>query len=169
MPVTAGQILTTVSELRSKIAILKLLVVHLQTNYMRADDDDDERAPPEMYVEREDFARVPDEHIALGVSDLLSLIVGYQRELAEWEGTAMETKASREKREAQEAKLAAKTAKAKAQEVVEDIDDPPEDEEEPEDDDDDPEEDEDDEPPPPPPPPQKKPKKGQRHEAQDRS
>lgn len=89
---TAGQIVTTVSEFRSKIAVLEMLVLHLRTNYVSSEGkDEDEPVPPEMYCERSDFARVSEQHIQATINDLVEKIGEMKDELEEWESLPIET------------------------------------------------------------------------------
>jgi len=58
MPKTIAEMLETISKLRSRRAILQVLITHLRHVYMETN-----AGPPEQRILREDHAFVPKEHI----------------------------------------------------------------------------------------------------------
>jgi len=121
---TVGEINGQISELRSKIAVAKMLVLYLKTNYMPADG-----GMAEMFVTRSDHGRVPADHIEMTSADLVEYMDGLQTSLTRLENTpiaellkepvvpatptvvtsAAEPKAEPQKTEAKPAAPAAKT------------------------------------------------------------
>lgn len=79
---TVGEINGQISELRSKLAVAKMLVLYLKTNYMPADG-----GQAEMFVTRTDFGRVPADHIELTSADLVEYMDGLQKDLERLENT----------------------------------------------------------------------------------
>ena len=79
---TVGEINGQISELRSKLAVAKMLVLYLKTNYMPADG-----GLAEMFVTRTDHGRVPAEHIELCSADLVEYMDGLQASLTKLENT----------------------------------------------------------------------------------
>ncbi len=86
--ITAGSILTKVSELRSKVAIVEALILHLTNNYITTEDEKG-KTPPEMVLAREDFSAVPETHITSLIQDLRETADAYQEELKQWEDMPM--------------------------------------------------------------------------------
>lgn len=95
MAMNAGQVITRINLLRSKIAVVEMLSAHLMNNYTTLEDERDDEGkggiptPPEMFVDREDFARVPEAHIIEAMEDLRTKIEEYRAELEEWEGMTL--------------------------------------------------------------------------------
>jgi uncharacterized protein YlzI (FlbEa/FlbD family) len=100
---TAGQLVSKISEFRSKIAVLESLVLHLRTNYLstegRAEDD---IIPPEFYVTREDGSRVSETHVQASIEDVLTQISTLREEVAAWEAIPMEGPKTKKRKKEQE-------------------------------------------------------------------
>lgn len=94
MGITAGTVITHVNMLRSKIAVIDMMVTYLLTNYTTLEDDKQgsEPIPPEMFIDRPDFARVPEEHIHNTIEDLNKVRDGYQAELDAYESMEIDVK-----------------------------------------------------------------------------
>lgn len=66
--------------LRSKIAVTRLLVTHLETHYQGAAGDE-----PEDFIMRDDYATVPPAHIDEYLAVLHQLQESWEDELEQWE------------------------------------------------------------------------------------
>lgn len=86
---TAGQIVTRISEQRSKIALLELCVMHLRTNYLSTEGRAEDLVPPEMYVTRSDGSRVSEDHIEVMLREFEVILAETREELLEWESITM--------------------------------------------------------------------------------
>jgi hypothetical protein len=81
MPISAGNIIDKISELRSKVAAYEGLVLHLRSNYMSIDEDGE----PELRFHRGDYAPVPEQHIELVISEIEALVRELREQQVEWE------------------------------------------------------------------------------------
>lgn len=105
MALTAGSVFTKISEVRSKLAVYEALSTHLLTMYITREDERNAtlKIPPEIVLQREDYAAVPEDHIIYVIDEINELIAALKAELTEWETMPLA--------EPKEAKPAAKGAK----------------------------------------------------------
>jgi len=80
MSLTFAQVSDKVSELRSKIAIQEMLVLHLSANYKSSDSGE-----AEMHVHRSDYATVPEAHIDKYIDQAVEQLEQMNLELQQWE------------------------------------------------------------------------------------
>lgn len=85
MAITAGNALSKISEIRSKIAIFEGLIMYLRANYVSSDAGE-----AEMRFTRSDYATVPEKHVEVSVHELQEQIENMQRELEEWESLELD-------------------------------------------------------------------------------
>lgn len=76
---TLRQALERITELQSRKAILRTLILHIETMYAASDTE------PEAHIRREDGGLVPQHHINGYLLDLETSLSGVEAELEEWE------------------------------------------------------------------------------------
>jgi hypothetical protein len=101
---TAKEIVDKVTELRSKIGVYEMLLLHLRTNYLSTEGkNESEVIPPEMHVQRDDGARVPEKHVVALMSDLTHQVDEMKSELEDWESLPMDMPTSKKKKKKDDA------------------------------------------------------------------
>jgi hypothetical protein len=102
------QALERITELQSRKAILRTMILHIETLYVSSDTE------PEAHIRREDGGLVPQQHIRGYLLDLETALMGVESELGEWEKMPVgENKAQELKIAADIRKEASKSRKAR--------------------------------------------------------
>lgn len=83
---TLGQLLEAVSRKKSEVEILKMLVTHLQVNYVGTDS-----GSAEMRLFRDDHAQVPETHVEVFIADLASRIDALEETIKSMETSPLST------------------------------------------------------------------------------